>query len=113
MKTLKNRRKYFTMLCVFIYTTIFYTNVYAESSGVSDMIQDAWDTMKGDTKTVTNDVIFPAISVILAIALIVKGCLAYFDYRKNGQFEFVTLGLLFFGLILSLSASVYVWKLVD
>ena len=50
-----------------------------------------WNRLGGDAseqiKAVVDSVVFPALSMVLAIAFFVKLALTYFEYRKHGQFE--------------------------
>ena len=63
-------------------------------------------------KQVTNNVIFPALDVILAILFFVKVGTSYFEYRKHGQFEFTAPCILFACLIFTLTAPLYIWNIV-
>lgn len=46
-------------------------------------------------KTVVNNVVFPVIDLILAVFFFAKLGMAYFDYRKHGQFEWTAPAILF------------------
>jgi len=59
----------------------------ALATGVSEAIEGTWDEASGEIRTVVDNVVFPAIDMILAIFFFAKLALAYFDYRKHGQFE--------------------------
>ena len=48
----------------------------------------------------------------LAIAFFVKLAMAYFDYRKHGQFEWTGPAILFVCLIFVLLAPNYIWNIV-
>ena len=37
---------------------------------------------------------------------------AYFDYRKHGQFEFTAPCILFACLVFTLTAPLYIWKII-
>lgn len=50
-------------------------------------IEETWDAASDQIKTVVDNVVFPALDMILAIAFFVKLGSAYFDYRKGHQFE--------------------------
>ena len=63
-------------------------------------------------KTVVDTVVFPALSLVLAIAFFVKLAMAYFDYRKHGQFEWTGPAILFVCLIFVLLAPNYIWNIV-
>ena len=55
---------------------------------------------------------FPALGMVLAIAFFVKLAMAYFDYRKHGQFEWTGPAILFVCLIFVLLAPNYLWGIV-
>ena len=53
-----------------------------------------------------------ALGMVLAIAFFVKLAMAYFDYRKHGQFEWTGPAILFVCLIFVLLAPNYIWGIV-
>ncbi len=56
----------------------------ADGNGdVAGAVEATWNSAKGQVKTITNNVIFPVIDMILAILFFVKIGTAYFDYRKH------------------------------
>ena len=59
-----------------------------------------------------DSVVFPALGMVLAIAFFVKLAMAYFDYRKHGQFEWTGPAILFVCLIFVLLAPNYIWGIV-
>jgi len=63
-------------------------------------------------KEVVNNVVFPAIYMILALFFFVKLGTAYFDYRKTGQFEWTGPAILFACLVFTLTAPTYVWTII-
>ena len=86
---------------------------YGSGAGnVSTAIESTWKDAAEQIKTVTNNVIFPAVDLILAILFFVKLATSYFEYKKHGQFEFAGPAILFFGLIFSLTAPLYVWQIL-
>ena len=80
---------------------------------VASAVESTWNTAKGQIKTVTNNVIFPVIDVILVILLFVKIGLAYMDYRKHGQLEWAPIAIIFGCLIFTLTAPLYIWNVVN
>jgi len=94
------------MLCMFISSTAY------GASNVSTAIESTWKDAAAQIKDVTNKVIFPAVDLILAILFFVKLATSYFEYKKHGQFEFTGAAILFFGLIFSLTAPLYVWTIL-
>ena len=91
-------------------------SVYAASSSsggdVAGAVEETWDSAKEQIKRVVNNVIFPVVDMILAILFFVKLGTAYFDYRKHGQFEFTAPCILFACLVFTLTAPLYIWKII-
>ena len=79
---------------------------------VAGAIENTWTQAQTQIKTVVNNVVFPVIDMILAILFFVKLGTAYFDYRKHGQFEFTAPAILFACLIFTLTAPLYIWKII-
>ena len=91
-------------------------SVYAASSSnggdVAGAVEETWGSAKEQIKRVVNNVIFPVVDMILAILFFVKLGTAYFDYRKHWQFEFTAPCILFACLVFTLSALLYIWKII-
>ena len=85
--------------------------VYA-AGDVAGAIEDTWDTASEQIKIVVNNVVFPAIDLILAVFFFAKLGTAYFDYRKHGQFEWAAPAILFACLVFTLTAPMYVWQIL-
>ena len=81
-------------------------------SSVADAVEKTWKDAAGQIKTVVNNVVFPALDMILAIAFFGKLSLVYFDYRKHGQFEWSGPVILFACLVLTLTAPLYIWTII-
>lgn len=79
---------------------------------VSSAIQSTWNSAQTQIKNVVNNVVFPAVDMILAILFFVKLAMAYMDYRKHGQFEFTAPAILFGCLVFSLTAPLYLWTVL-
>lgn len=79
---------------------------------VSSAIQSTWNSAQTQIKNVVNNVVFPAVDMILAILFFVKLATAYMDYRKHGQFEFTAPAILFGCLVFSLIAPLYIWTVL-
>lgn len=89
---------------------LFSVAAYATGSGdVAGAVESTWAAASGQIKTVVNNVVFPAIDMILAIFFFVKLGTAYFDYRKTGQFEWTAPAILFACLVFTLTAPLYIW----
>lgn len=86
-------------------------NAFA-AGDVSTAIQSTWTAAQTQIKNVVNNVVFPAVDMILAILFFVKLATAYMDYRKHGQFEFTAPAILFGCLVFSLTAPLYIWTIL-
>lgn len=87
------------------------TSAFA-AGDVAGAVQQAWTGASTQIKTVVNTVVFPALDMILAIAFFGKLGMAYFDYRKHGQFEWTGPAILFACLIFTLTAPTYIWNII-
>ena len=81
-------------------------------SSVADVVEKTWKDAAGQIKTVVDNVVFPALDMILAIAFFGKLGMSYFDYRKHGQFEWTGPVILFACLVFVLTAPLYIWTIV-
>lgn len=109
------RKKVFKILAL-VFTlaammTLFAVPAFA-AGDVAGAVQDTWDAAKEQIKTVVDNVVFPALSLILAVLFFVKVGAAYFDYRKHGQFEFTAPAILFACLIFVATAPLYIWNII-
>ena len=99
------------LLCIIVLTV----PAFASTGGnVSSVIEQTWNSAKSQIKDVVNKVVFPGLSLILVIAFFGKTTLAYFDYRKHGQFGWQAPVILFVCLVFSLIAQLHLasdWNL--
>lgn len=112
---MKNNRKKRMLAMVFaiaLCAGILCVPALAASGDVAGAVENAWTSAAGQIKTVVNNVVFPALDMILAIAFFAKLGMAYFDYRKHGQFEWMGPVILFACLIFTLTAPLYVWQII-
>ena len=101
------------LLLVLAVATLCVIPAFASSAGnVADAVEQTWTDAASQIKTVVDSVVFPALSMILAIAFFVKLAMCYFDYRKHGQFEWTGPAILFVCLIFVLLAPNYIWGIV-
>lgn len=64
-------------------------------------------------KSIVNGVVFRVIDVILLVSVIVRLAMSIYSYRHNGnQFEWHLLLGLFCGLIVSLTAPLWIWNII-
>jgi beta-lactamase regulating signal transducer with metallopeptidase domain len=101
-----------TLCLLVLFASMFSPTAAAAGNNVSAAIESTWTAAAQQIKTVVNNVVFPAIDLILAVLFFAKLATAYMDYRKHGQFEFAAPAILFFGLIFSLTAPLYLWTIL-
>ena len=109
MKTLKKHLR--PILLAMVVASILCVPAFA-TGNVATVVESTWKDAAGQIKTVVNSVVFPALDMILAIAMFGKTGLAYFDYKKHGQFEWTGPVSLFACLILTLIAPNYIWNII-
>ena len=118
MKKKIRRQHLYALLLAAVTASLLCTAAFASGGGgggtgdVATVIESTWTAAAGQIKTVVNNVVFPALDTILAIAFFGKLGMAYFDYRKHGQFEWTGPAILFACLIFTLTAPLYIWKIV-
>jgi len=84
----------------------------AGSGDVSSAVEQTWTAAAGQLKTIVNNVVFPALDMILVIAFFIKVGSAYFDYRNKGRFEWAAPAILLACLIFTLTAPSYIWGII-
>ncbi len=117
---MKKYKKLAVMFCIsLLLTMLFGTMAFAATSGntagtgdVAGAIEGTWTDASSQIKTVVNKVVFPAIDLVLAVFFFAKLGMAYFDYRKHGQFEWAAPAILFACLVFTLTAPIYIWKIL-
>lgn len=92
-------------LCLSLQVTAF------AAGDVASAVQSTWNAASGQIKTVTNNVIFPALDMILAIFFVKLGA-AYFDYRQGNRFDWAPPAILFVCLVFTLTAPTYIWGII-
>lgn len=103
------------LLCIAVVTVILsvFTVTAFAAGDVAGAIKGTWTATQGQIKDVVNNVVFPAVDLILAVLFFVKLGTAYFDYRKHGQFEFTAPAILFACLLFTLTAPLYIWTILS
>lgn len=109
---MKIKRKLAALAAVTFMLVLCCVPALAAEGDVAGAVQEAWKGASTQIKTVVNTVVFPALVTILAIAFFGKLAFAYFDYKKHGQFEWTGPAILFGCLILTITAPLYIWKIV-
>lgn len=79
---------------------------------VAGAVEQTWKDAATQIKTVVDNVVFPALDMILAIAFFGKVAMCYFDYRKHGQFEWAGPAILFACLVFTMTAPLYIWGII-
>ena len=105
-------KKILAVLCAVLLLTTMLAGTASAAGDVSGAIEATWQDAAGQVKTIVNSVVFPAISLVLAVLFFVKLTTSYLDYRKHGQFDFTAPSILFVGLILALTAPLYLWQIL-
>lgn len=109
----KYKKGIMMLTCVLMLYMVLSTTAFAAGTGdVAGAIEGTWREASGQIKTVVNKVVFPAIDLILAVFFFAKLGMAYFDYRKHGQFEWSAPAILFACLVFTLTAPLYIWTIL-
>ena len=107
------KHKKILAICILTVLMVGLLSTSALAAGdVAGAVNEAWTGASGQIKTVVNNVVFPALDMILAIAFFGKLALSYFDYKKHGQFEWTGPVILFACLVFVLTAPLYIWTIV-
>lgn len=102
-----------TLMAALLLTNLFVLTAFASNTGnVAGAIEGSWKAASSQIKIVVNNVVFPAIDLVLAVLFFVKVGTSYMDYRKHGQLEWAPAAILFAGLVFTLTAPLYVWQIV-
>ena len=117
MKLASKKRNYLICLVVaMILVSLFTATAYASTAGgnVSKAVDNAFNTyMKPQIMEIVNNVIFIVIDAVLGVFFIVKLVMAGISYHKNGgQFEWHVPAILLAGLVVSLSAPLWIWSMI-
>ena len=111
---MSEKKRCFTLFfAVLVLSCLMATTAFAAGTGdVAGAVEDTWNTASGQIKAVVNNVVFPAIDLILAVFFFMKMGMAYFDFRKSGQFEWTGPAILFTCLVFTLTAPTYIWGII-
>lgn len=112
MKKRINTKKIIAAIIICLVMTMMFSITVGATGNVAGAVEDTWDEASDQIKTVVNNVVFPCIDMILAVCFFVKLGMAYFDYKKHGQFEWAPPAILFACLVLTLTAPTYVWSIL-
>ena len=101
-----------TTLLLLVLSMALCIPAFATNGDVAGVVEQTWTAAAQQIKTVLNNVVFPALDMILVIAFFVKLGSAYFDYRQRGQFEWTGPAILFACLVFALIAPQYIWGII-
>ena len=109
---MKTKRLLFLAAAILLLTAACCSTAFAANGDVAGAIEETWSAASDQIKTVVDNVVFPALDMILALAFFVNLGSAYFDYRKGHQFEWAGPAILLACLIFTLTAPNYIWGIV-
>ena len=109
---MKKHKKIAVIICMVLLLSLMFSVTAFATGDVAGAIESTWTDASGQIKTVVNKVVFPAIDLILAVFFFAKLGMAYFDYRKHGQFEWAAPAILFACLVFTLTAPTYIWTIL-
>jgi len=90
----------------------FCVTAFAAPGDVSSAIESTWTAAKEQIKAIVNRVVFPALTLVLAVLFFVKLAGCYFDYKKHGQFEITAPAILFAGLLFCMLGPQFLWDII-
>lgn len=106
------RKKIFRIVAAATVLAALYCVPALAAGDVAAAVESTWTGAAAQIKTVVEKVVFPALDMVLAIAFFTKLGMAYFDYRKHGQFEWTGPVILFACLVFTLTAPTYIWGII-
>lgn len=106
-------KRILSIILMLILIAMMVVSVYAAGTGdVAGAVEKTWTEARTQVKDIVNKVVFPVLDLIVAVFFFIKLGSAYFDYRKNGQFEWTAPAMLFGCLIFLLTAPTYLWSIL-
>ena len=109
---MKTKKLLFLAATLALLIAVCGSTAFAAEGDVAGAIEETWDAASDQIKTVVDNVVFPAIDLILAVFFFAKLGTAYFEYRKSGQFEWAAPAILFACLVFTLTAPMYLWSII-
>ena len=76
---MKTKKLFILATALLLLITVCSSTAFAAEGDVAGAIEETWDAAAGQIKTVVDNVVFPALDMILAIGFFVKLGSAYFD----------------------------------
>ena len=110
--TTMNRRRFLpSLLTICLSSALLCTTAFAAGS-VADAVKQTWGDVSDQIRVIVDSVVFPALSMVLAIAFFAKLAMTYFDYKQRNQIEWTGPAILFVCLIFVLLAPNYIWGII-
>lgn len=115
----KAKKVLMSLLLVTLLVSVFSVTAYAAalvpiaaSGNISTAVNNAFNTyLKPQIKSIVSVAVLGCIDAALLIMFVIKVVTAGIEYHKRGgQFEWTVPAVLFAGLVLSVSASVWMWQ---
>lgn len=106
-------KRIISIILMLVLIAMMVVSVSAAGTGdVAGAVEKTWTEARTQVKDIVNKVVFPVLDLIVAVFFFIKLGSAYFDYRKNGQFEWTAPAMLFGCLIFLLTAPTYLWSIL-
>ena len=118
MKHKKFVRFFTCVLTVMLLSVLFAAPAMASATtpaaggNVAGVVEKTWAGIESQAKDIVNNVIFPALDLILAVAFIISVVTQGINYKKHGQIEWTLPVITFVCLIISLTAPLYIWDII-
>jgi hypothetical protein len=109
---LNNKVKIFSRIALILVLLAVLCVPVLAAGDVASAVESTWKAAATQIKTVVDNVVFPALDMVLAIAFFVKLGMSYFDFHKKGQFEWEGPVILFACLVFTLTAPLYIWGII-
>lgn len=110
---MKSKKVKVILALLFCFCLLSMLTISALAAGdVAGAVETIWGVTKDQFKRICNNVVFPVADGIIAVVFFIKLGMAYFDYKKSGQFEWTAPAVLLACLIVLLTAPLYVWSIV-
>ncbi len=107
------------LLLVLVFSALTVTALAADettpassSSGISNVVINTWTGVRGQIKTVCDQVVFKALGGGLAIWFVVSCCMCYNDYKKSHSINITAPIVLFVCTIVAFTAPLYIWSAI-
>jgi len=105
------------VVVIALFCSMFAVTVYATTTknDVAGTLQDTFDNyIKPQIIKFVEGVMLPVIDVILVVSFVFNIVMAGVNYKKNpgGEFEWRIPALLFLGLVISISATLWMWGII-